>query len=109
MYFTEKIGKNGMIEQLLRIAHVCQTKVFAKIYRVQMLLLIEFGQNFSTSKIRIFFLKSDFFSLSWLRDFLKILAGMSENEELHLQVQIALIVEKLHIFWESKLFELPPC
>merc|ERR1711893_242622 len=98
MYFTEKIGKNGMIEQLLRIAHVCQTKVFAKIYRIQMLLLIEFGRNFSTSKIRIFFLKLDFFSLSWLRDFLKVLAGMSENEELHLQVQIALIVEKLHIF-----------
>ena len=82
MYFAEKIGRNGIIEQLntalenhtclpdeslrqnLPNPNVAAHRIRAKFQHVENL---------------IFFLKSDFFSLSWLRDFLKVVAGMSEK------------------------------
>merc|ERR1719471_590923 len=107
MYLTEKIGKNGMKEQLKTALenHTClPDESLRQNLPNPNVAAHQFGQNFSTSKIRFFFLKSDFFSLSWLLDVLKVVGSLEcrKNEELHLQVQIALIVEKLHPFWESK-------
>ena len=84
MYFTEKIGKNGMIKQL-KIALENRTCLPDESFRQNLP-----NPNVAAHRIRskfqhvenqiFFYLKSDFFfSLSWLRDFLKVMAGMSEK------------------------------